>query len=107
MTLKHVVFPAPFGPISPRISPSLMSKSTWSSAVTPPNLMVTLSTSRRALRPAVSRIDGLALQCLDLGLGLQRPARAPRREDALRPEGHDQHQGEAEDQQPPVGEPPE
>ncbi len=40
MALKHVVLPAPFGPIMPRISPRRMSNVTESSAVRPPNLTV-------------------------------------------------------------------
>src|SRR6476469_1180990 len=45
MTLKQVVLPAPLGPMRPRISPVLMWNETPSSAVTPPNLRVTSSTS--------------------------------------------------------------
>src|SRR5215207_6797842 len=46
MTLKHVVLPAPFGPIRPRISPRLMEKWTSLSATTPPKRSVTWSISR-------------------------------------------------------------
>ncbi len=47
ITLKQVVLPAPFGPISPRISPRLISKETESSATRPPKRSVT---SRMASR---------------------------------------------------------
>jgi hypothetical protein len=46
-TLKTVVFPAPFGPISPTISPGCTSNETPSRATTPPNRRVTFSTTRR------------------------------------------------------------
>src|SRR5689334_2954358 len=90
-----------------------MSKDTESRAVTPPKRIVTSSTSSRALakvRPAAppagwgSDIDGLPFELLDLGLGAQRPSGTPRRQDALRPEGHDHHERDPEDQQPPVAE---
>ena len=54
MTLKQVVFPAPLGPIRPRISPFLISKATSLRATTPPNRRVTLSTTSRA-SPFVGR----------------------------------------------------
>src|SRR5512133_2754759 len=47
MTLKAVVLPAPFGPISPTISPGSAVKETASSATIPPKRFVTFSTSRR------------------------------------------------------------
>jgi len=40
MQLKAVVFPEPFGPMSPRISPSLTSKETAFRAVKPPKRFV-------------------------------------------------------------------
>src|SRR6478672_6972352 len=45
MTLKHVVLPAPLGPMRPRISPLLMWKLTSLRATTPPKRRVTSSTS--------------------------------------------------------------
>src|SRR5437899_1625799 len=42
--LKNVVFPAPFGPMSARISPRGSSKETPSTACTPPNVLRTPST---------------------------------------------------------------
>src|SRR5439155_22282737 len=47
MTLNAVVFPAPFGPIRPTISPTATSSDTPSSATMPPKRLLTLSTSRR------------------------------------------------------------
>ena len=44
MQLKHVVFPAPFGPISPATSRARTSKEASGSAVTPPNRTVRLAT---------------------------------------------------------------
>ena len=48
MQLKSVVLPAPFGPIKPQIAPWATSKDTSWSAVTPPNRIVTPSTTSRA-----------------------------------------------------------
>ena len=56
ITLKHVVFPAPFGPINPRISPLSMWKLTSSRATTPPKRIVTWSSSS-----SFSAICGLPL----------------------------------------------
>jgi len=47
MTLKRVVFPAPFGPISPRISLSPTAKESLSRATSPENLFETEETSSR------------------------------------------------------------
>ena len=47
MMLKQVVLPAPFGPISPRISPRRTSKLTSSRAVRPPKRTVSPSTASR------------------------------------------------------------
>ncbi len=47
IALKQVVFPAPLGPISPRISPRRMSKVTESSATSPPNFIVKSFVSNR------------------------------------------------------------
>src|SRR5690242_12965593 len=45
MMLKRVVFPAPFGPMTPVISPSPTLKETSSRAVTPPKTCLTPRTS--------------------------------------------------------------
>ena len=47
MQLKHVVLPAPFGPINPVMCPSATSKDTSFSAVIPPNRMVRFRTASR------------------------------------------------------------
>ena len=47
-TLNSVVLPAPFGPISPTICPSSMSKDSWFSATIPPKRTVMSLTSSRA-----------------------------------------------------------
>ena len=49
MTLNAVVFPAPFGPISPEICPSSTSNDTPSSATMPPKRSVTSRTERSAI----------------------------------------------------------
>ena len=54
MQLKIVLLPEPFGPISPRISPSLTSKETFDTAVKPSNILVRPETVRRATRAARS-----------------------------------------------------
>src|SRR3954454_3102885 len=67
MTLKQVVFPAPLGPIRPRISPFLISKATSLSATTPPNLNVTLSTTNSA-SPLLAEVLVLVSRvCSDIG----------------------------------------
>src|SRR5688572_7393904 len=69
MQLKHVVFPDPFGPMSPRISPARTSNDTALSAVNPPNRLVNPATSSMRLSaidqplrapalPAQSKIEG-------------------------------------------------
>src|SRR2546430_1778589 len=45
ISLKRVLFPAPFGPIMLRISPRLTLKLTWSTAVSPPNRFVSACVS--------------------------------------------------------------
>jgi len=45
MQLSSVVFPAPLGPMMPRISPFATEKVTPSSAATPPKRLVTLCSS--------------------------------------------------------------
>src|ERR671910_660754 len=71
MTLKRVVFPAPFGPIRPAIVPSSNSSETSSRATMPPNLRVTFSTVRRATGRrsygAVLELDA-GIQRVTLGL---------------------------------------
>src|SRR5713226_5480241 len=47
--LKRVVFPDPFGPITPRISPASTVKLTSLTAATPPKLLETLSRVRRVI----------------------------------------------------------
>ena len=116
MTLKQVVLPAPLGPIRPRISPSLMSKLTSSSATTPPNRSVTSSTSRTVAGGA-SRTQRHPRACVPSSSAWSflprarapsaRPDRAPGREQTLRPEDGQQHQRQAEDQHPAVLEPAE
>jgi hypothetical protein len=50
MQLNSVVLPEPFGPISPRISPSRTSKETPLSAVNPPKRLVTPATLSMSAR---------------------------------------------------------
>src|SRR5215212_10116739 len=57
MTLNAVVFPAPFGPIRPAISPSATSSETSSSATIPPKRRVTLSSSSSARAASFSYVD--------------------------------------------------
>ena len=45
--LNNVVFPAPFGPISPAIRPLLTVKLTFSSATMPPNRIVSCAISSK------------------------------------------------------------
>ncbi len=54
MELNREVLPAPFGPIRPRISPRATLNDTSTLAATPPKVLLTPSTSRKAVtrRPA-------------------------------------------------------
>src|SRR5215469_14032419 len=56
--LKVVLLPEPFGPISPRISPSRTSKETWFTARNPPKRLQSASTA--SIRPARRRSTSLA-----------------------------------------------
>src|ERR1700716_2972653 len=63
--LTSVVFPAPLGPIKPKMVPSSISRDTSSTACTPPKLRLTLVSCSRALthspaRPPARRDDGEA-----------------------------------------------
>src|SRR5687767_10171139 len=55
MTLKSVVLPAPFGPISPVIVPVSSARETLSSATIASKLRVTRSTESRAIGPPIIR----------------------------------------------------
>jgi len=78
MQLKAVVFPEPFGPMSPRISPSLTSKETALSAMKPPKRFVSPWTlSKRGVEGG--GLDG----------PLRRDQRAANGEDAGRSTGGD------------------
>ncbi len=58
--LMTVVFPAPFGPMSPWISPRSTAKLAPSTARTPPNARSSRSTSRSALMPGPPAARGAA-----------------------------------------------
>src|SRR4051794_33872318 len=113
IVLKHVVFPAPFGPIRPRISPGRMSNDTSSSATTPPKRIVTLRRDSSASSGAatVSTIDSGTgsplLELLEPLVQLLGPHASPRWEQPLRPVVRKQDQQHPEDQDPEVGEGPE
>src|SRR5205823_1722842 len=65
MTLNAVVLPAPFGPISPTISPSRASNETRSSATTPPKRRVTFSTERSAIGGITLKRDEIGYELVD------------------------------------------
>src|SRR5205085_2361008 len=75
ITLKHVVLPAPFGPISPVIRPDSATKLAWSTAVTPPNWTTTSSTSSSDMRAHLLQRD--------LGVLIDRQAVAGERRQAV------------------------
>ena len=54
MTLNSVVFPAPFGPMSPVTTPASARSVTPTSAATPPKWTLTWSTSRAGGPPAAA-----------------------------------------------------
>src|SRR3978361_469679 len=99
MTLKHVVLPAPFGPISPRISPGLMSKETSLSAARPPKRMVTVASSSKGAMGASFQV-GIAFAGVVEGhqllVGLPSSAVHPPRQQALRTEDHHHHEHDPE-----------
>src|SRR5688572_30724539 len=68
-----VVFPAPFGPRNPKISPSSTSKVTWSTATNSPNIRVKPGTSTALVMPPPPPIHRLKP-----GLGEALPLRAAR-----------------------------
>src|SRR5262245_14562799 len=57
--LKKVDLPAPFGPISPTISPSATDRSAWRTAKKLPNALETLCASRSIFAPPAPRCDAL------------------------------------------------
>src|SRR5258705_11599247 len=80
MQLKSVVFPAPFGPMRPTISPLPMVNDTSLLAMRPPNRLVTARSSRR----------------VDMGSGGATEPSAPRqRQESGRPESGDEDDDEA------------
>src|SRR3989338_5133396 len=86
-TLKKVVLPAPLGPMMEAMCPSSSSKSSESSAVSPPNRFVTPLASRMAAISALGEgrpVTQLAVPALD-------------RQDALGTEDHHEDQDETED----------
>src|SRR2546425_633616 len=80
--LKNVVLPAPFGPISPWISPSFTVRSMACSARRPPKRLVKLRTSSS-----------------DIGHGLELDAPATAGNKPLGAEDHDDDQDGTEDQE--------
>src|SRR6185369_7202944 len=78
MQLNAVVFPDPFGPISPRISPSRTSNDTALSAVNPPNRLVRLPTASIAAAGGLSPPARVRSACCKWGRGGQRQDRAGR-----------------------------
>src|SRR3972149_7819470 len=86
-TLKKVVLPAPLGPMIEAMWPSSSSKSSESSAVSPPNRFVTPLASRMTVMSVLGthrRVAQLAVPALG-------------RQEALGAEDHHQDQDEAED----------
>ncbi len=96
--LKNVLLPAPFGPIRQRSSSRRRKKSTPSTALTPPNRMVTPRVS--STMSAIGASPGRA-RTVPRGPPGPAPARqagplAERRHDAARQKQHRQNQNQAE-----------
>src|SRR5262245_7621622 len=85
-TLKRVVLPAPFGPISAVIVCGMTRRSSTDTATSPPKRRTTCSTSR------IASFDGAA--------SLTEHHLAPRAEYALRSEDHEQHDHESDQHEP-------
>src|SRR6478736_2067041 len=108
MALKQVVLPAPFGPMSPRISPRRISNDTPSRATTPPNRSVTSSRESSTSSVAagvsagpvvwVSDMCSPLLELLELFVGLPGTDGPLRRQESLRSEVGQHDQQDAEDQ---------
>ena len=58
MQLNVVLLPEPFGPMSPRISPSSTSNDTFDTAVKPSNILVRPETVRRGTRSTLVGLWG-------------------------------------------------
>ena len=58
MQLNVVLLPEPFGPMSPRISPSSTSNDTFDTAVKPSNILVRPETVRRGTRSTLVGLRG-------------------------------------------------
>src|SRR5205809_3930776 len=82
--LKNVDLPAPFGPMSARISPRASANETPSTARTPPNARRTSTTSSTGVVSAT-------------------PARSERAEDPTREDEDDRHENHAEHELPVLG----
>src|SRR5215204_3562939 len=95
MALKHVVLPAPLGPMRPKISPCSMTKLTLSRATRPPNRFV--RPSRRRTSPMLHRLPTV--------LQFRRPALVG--DESLRPEDHHDDKGRPEHEHPVLREAPE
>src|SRR3954453_43941 len=104
--LKNVVLPAPFGPIRAVMMPRCTSRWSTSTAEMPPNWRVMLSTLRMtsglaapgsASTPAISwrRTAGSAIPFAVVVSDIE-PKLPLVTKDALRPEDHQQHQGNAD-----------
>src|SRR5262249_45038732 len=108
ITLKQVVFPAPFGPMRPRISPSNNLKLTWSSATTPPKRSVTSSKSSSTRcsdeRMASGIASGNDIDRRLLSPVVQLAGASTAGQQALRTHDHDDHQHHADQDRSIVGE---
>src|SRR5687767_10264190 len=98
MTLKKVVFPAPFGPISAVIEPSFTLMVAPSTARMPPNRLTTSS----ATKIAPSR-SARASEAGATAVSVTEHHLLPLAERALRPVGHQQDQDQADDHEPQCG----
>src|SRR5690348_165149 len=90
--LKNVLFPAPFGPIRQRSSPSASLKLTWRTALTPPKCMLRSMVCKSGWAIVLLRL--LRLEAALLAPAARAQERLPdigqRRHQAL---GHQQHEG--------------
>jgi len=68
--LKSVVFPAPFGPIKPTISPRGTSNETFFSAAIPPNSIPTFRTTSNGSSPRAADLENSSFSGVRLRGGL-------------------------------------
>src|SRR5829696_8012921 len=85
MQLKVVLFPEPFGPMRPRISPSSTSNDTSLTAVKPPNFLVRPDTASIAIDSFPRRVRPPPKESARVGVAFRQRQHGVHRLDRSRP----------------------